>query len=479
MSLSIEELLLKIDLPKQYFDNDFTIYDKYKKESKKFIDFVNECDGHDFFKEDQTRILEMFSVIIDEIKKNVESILKIFESYENCNHKLAQEEFDALMIRLKDDLFISTIDDIVILENNGKRVETSFRSSAGHRYFRVRPVEYESSEIQKNADELFHIPLTKRAYANNERFSIAGFPSLYLATMLPLAWQECGYPEKYYYSEYQYKYSYDQITNNRSYEQEFRFLSLYSPNEIFEWGIAEKHNHFTVWLKVIERYLKMYPLVLACSFVNQSGKVIYKQEYIIPQMLMQWVYRNNNFVHGISYFTCKDTYTQTINWCAYNIAIPIQPPYDEKKYSIKLRESFSWTKPQFFVTPIANHNINKNDQKDIYNFIGEIKNATRSFRFPKPLNNFLIEALNISCSLLSLLQNGNTTKIELALRMLESLSLNYDNLKKQKLEELIELSKKDRSFFNITQSTDDNNIYSVFKKLRLSVAIVKYRKNNK
>jgi hypothetical protein len=33
-------------------------------------------------------------------------------------------------------------------------------------------------------------------------------------------------------------------------------------------------------------YVKQYPLVLACGFVNHSGRVSYKQEYIIPQMLM-------------------------------------------------------------------------------------------------------------------------------------------------------------------------------------------------
>ncbi len=56
--------------------------------------------------------------------------------------------------------------------------------------------------IQMNC---FYIPLSKKAFVNNERFSLAGFPSLYLSSMLLLAWQECGYPKKYYYSEYQYE----------------------------------------------------------------------------------------------------------------------------------------------------------------------------------------------------------------------------------------------------------------------------------
>lgn len=52
----------------------------------------------------------------------------------------------------------------------------------------------DSSYLYKTGANLFHIPLSKRACSNNERFSLVGFPSLYLSTMLPLAWQECGYP---------------------------------------------------------------------------------------------------------------------------------------------------------------------------------------------------------------------------------------------------------------------------------------------
>lgn len=97
---------------------------------------------------------------------------------------------------------------------------------------------------------------------------------------------------------------------------------MYSPDEINAWGTSIKFSDFEIWLSAIVRYIKMYPLILACSFVNQSGKVPYKQEYIIPQMLMQWVQRNSDFAQGISYFTCTDTTTQTSMWCAYNIVIP-------------------------------------------------------------------------------------------------------------------------------------------------------------
>lgn len=94
-----------------------------------------------------------------------------------------------------------------------------------------------TSDIQNNPDELFHIPLTKKAFTSNERFSLAGFPSLYLSSMLPLAWQECGYPKKYYYSEFQYEKLCGSI-DERQIENELKFLALYSPDEICDWGIS-------------------------------------------------------------------------------------------------------------------------------------------------------------------------------------------------------------------------------------------------
>lgn len=287
MTLKIEDLMRKISLPKRYFSNTFIISNKFKEETDTFLSLLSQCNGKEFNAEKEAKIQQNISNISNIAKLNIDSILKLFSYYENADLKSAQEEFDTLMSRMENDVFISLIDDYVQVKTEKQIFGTRFRITPGYRYFRVRPVEYESSNIQKNADELFHIPLFKRSYSNNERFSLAGFPSLYLSTMLPLAWQECGYPQKYYYSEYQYENSYDSTSDNRLYDRELKFLSLYSPSEIYNWGVSVKYNNFDLWLDVVAKYLKSYPLILACSFVNQSGKVPYKQEYIIPQMLMQ------------------------------------------------------------------------------------------------------------------------------------------------------------------------------------------------
>lgn len=181
-------------------------------------------------------------------------IIKIFDCYENSDNKSAQELVDEIMIQLEKGIFVGTIDDRIEFYRNGEcYLMRGFRKTPGYRFFRVRASDYESPNIQKNADELFHISLSKRAYSNNERFSLAGFPSLYLSTMLPLAWQECGYPQKYYYSEYQYKFSVDEKTGERVPDNELKFLMIYSPDEIVNWGNSIKYSNFDLcWMSLCD-----------------------------------------------------------------------------------------------------------------------------------------------------------------------------------------------------------------------------------
>lgn len=302
--MCIEDFLKSLELPKKYYDSNFDISEKYAEEANIFIEGLKKIDVVEFSSaEKQEKIVDKFNLLIQNAEKGVHKVLEIFKYYEGADLKSAQDEFDALMDSLSNVMFVSSIDDWCKIETAKGDIWTQFRITSGRKFYRVRGISEKRTDIENNPDELFHIPLTKKALTNNERFSLAGFPSLYLASMLPLAWQESGYPQRYYYSEYQYL---KMENEDREIENELRFIALYSPLEIRNWGVAEKHNDFDLWIQVIYNELMMYPLVLACSFVNHSGKGAYKQEYIIPQMLMQWVLRNNQIIQGISYFTCVD-----------------------------------------------------------------------------------------------------------------------------------------------------------------------------
>ena len=432
--MKIETFLLSLKLPKKYYDSNFNISEKYFDEATAFIKGLKRINGTEFEdKNKQKQIKESMGLLIPVAQKNIQRILNIFLFYENSNPKKAQEEFDSMMDSLKDIMFISTIDDLNVIEPSKGKKYTRFRIREGEYFYRVRGVNEKNEYIESNPDELFHIPLTKKSLTNNERFSLAGFPSLYLSSMLPLAWQESGYPQRYYYSEYQYLKLSD---SKRNLDEELKILALYSPKEIYIRGVAEKYNDFDFWLNSIYRCLMMYPLVMACSFVNHSGKGAYKQEYVIPQMLMQWVLRNKEIVQGISYFTCVDISMMQREYCAYNVVIPAMEPYDSKKYSQKLRNDFTWTVPQYFENPLFDSEYNRKDKEVLYQYINKIR-TLYNFEPPQPFTDYLDNIERICTSLYYVMQRGDGTDMQMIIHLLELIKGYYNIIKQQSVEKII------------------------------------------
>lgn len=450
-NMTIEDFLKKLTLPKRYFSKDFVIAENFHDEITLFFKSFVLCDGSEFPETEQQKVTKVLSKIHPSIEQNFSIISRIFTHHENADPKAAQIEFDKLMENIRDDLFIGTIDDKVLIEVEDKALCPHFRKSYKNHFFRVRATDSFSNEISNNADEMFHLPISQRQKVSNRRFSLAGFPSLYLSTSLPLAWQETGYPQKYYYSEYQYKYPYD-ISGNRDFTNEMKFISLYSPDELISWGKSSKVNFFDHWLEIIARYLKTYPLTLACSFVNLSGDTPYKQEYIIPQMLMQWIQRNPFNAQGITYFSCLETSIITKDSEAYNIALPALKPYDEKMYSIKLKETFRWSMPNYYSIPVSDPSLNADDRKILDDFIIQITNALRIVCFPTKMAECLLDMLHISSCLQSLFACAANTDMQLVLHMLDSINSNYNNIRNISLEKYITEAKTDKN----TQNTKNN-----------------------
>lgn len=443
MTLTIDGLLSEISLPKRYFSNEFVIAEKFGDESTTFLQLLDRCIGDECCDDMQRELfLQTLETVKTTARDIIERLLQIYKAYESADLGYAQAEFDQLIKELETDLFISTVDDRVCLEHNGQKCWTRFRFTSGHRFYRIRPVTNKSDEIEKDCDQLFHISHLKRSFSSNERFSLAGFPSLYLSTMLPLAWQECGYPQKYYYSEYQCECL---NASENSSNDELKLLALYSPWDMRSWGMGVQYHSFDLWLEVMARYLKLFPLVLACSFVNQNGGSPFKQEYIIPQMLMQWIQRNSNKIDGVSYFTCVDTSSFLSHWCAYNIAIPAIQPFDKKKYSIKLRKHFCWSKPRFYCVPLVDQSSNEADRQIVYRFLCDLHSASGITCVSGELRNYLNNMLTITGCFMALLNHASTMDMELALHTLNLLSNACANINFEQLEQALDDANSDSS----------------------------------
>jgi len=126
--------------------------------------------------------------------------------------------------------------------------------------------------------EMFHIPFELRGKVSSQRFSIPGFPSLYLGRTLYVCWEELSRPSL---DEFQC------LRLNLQKEISFLDLSPPPPHKLkLDW---DSYKYFMTW-----------PLIACCSVKSKNQNDIFKPEYIIPQLLLQWV-RDTNEVEGIGY----------------------------------------------------------------------------------------------------------------------------------------------------------------------------------
>ena len=199
-------------------------------------------------------------------------------------------------------------------------------------------------------DDMFHIPFNKRGLIQNQRYSINGMPCLYLGTSTYVCWEELGRPDfnSYWVSRFE-------ITN-----QELRILNLsYTLQDIYD---LKNNNYEDDKLeKLIVEYFLYWILQCACSISVKNKNRVFREEYIVPQLIMQNI--RSLDIDGIMYFSVRGKYTKNYNsWIMKNFAFPADDYvvmsnvgqtkwfFDSKKYgkyrlSNKLKHAFSLTAP--------------------------------------------------------------------------------------------------------------------------------------
>jgi hypothetical protein len=166
--------------------------------------------------------------------------------------------------------------------------------------FRIRESENPAFDIRERKN-IFHVPFSQRHNIGTTRFSIPGLPCLYLGYSLYVCWEELGRPpfHKISFSRFQYSDEY-----SKNYQSKLMYLNV-SPKAIEENFIVNEEFYLMGGnQELLCNYLKIYPLQLACSIPCQHTGAKFQEEYIIPQLLMQWI-RGNNDYHGICYRTAN------------------------------------------------------------------------------------------------------------------------------------------------------------------------------
>lgn len=198
----------------------------------------------------------------------------------------------------------------------------SWKGSSGY-FYRLRAGDFritDQKESKKKKAELFHIKRNMKNLIGAYRYSISGFPCLYLASGQELAWFECGMPRQFSYCQMKI----DEEGENALRLVDFSNRPIDLLSSIHVWLLntkddeSEKEKIYQYFLN----YIITYPLAAACSIKVKERNNKFVEEYAIPQIFMQWIRESNNF-DGIRYKSSLNS-NLVQGMGAINIALPVK-----------------------------------------------------------------------------------------------------------------------------------------------------------
>lgn len=228
--------------------------------------------------------------------------------------------------------------------------------------------------IPQPRERVFHTPYNLRSKVSTSRYSIAGYPSLYLGTSLQLCCEEIRL-DPYTDLALTSKFVFNKCCKYEDIEIEVIDLGI-KPQDFIPKN-NETEIRRTISKQIIanlqtkKSYIYWYPLIAACSFIRTNKNDAFAAEYIIPQLLMQWIRKmmincdNQHKLIGIRYFSCS---SERASDMGFNYVFPTsgKPISSNKLYCSELSKVFLLT------SPIYIHEYNNLDECE--NFLSNDNN---------------------------------------------------------------------------------------------------------
>lgn len=169
--------------------------------------------------------------------------------------------------------------------------------------------------------EMLHIPFDKRHLVGNERFSITGFPCLYLASSSYCCWLEIGTP-----ADHQFNVSPFRVDGN------LKILNLaFNYQDV---SVIVEHSQSKA---ILEEVFKLWLLSIATSITCQQRGRNFKTEYIFSQLIM--ISCKKAGLDGVSYYSKKVKNDVFCNRVCVNVAL--FATYDGEDYISKICNKIS------------------------------------------------------------------------------------------------------------------------------------------
>ncbi|MGG3801228.1 hypothetical protein [Metabacillus fastidiosus] len=183
-------------------------------------------------------------------------------------------------------------------------------------------------------EEMFHIPFELRGLVSTNRYSIPGLPCVYLGSSPLTCWEELNKPDL------------NTVQTSLFLIEGTSYLDFSAPPSAVIEDLILTHQSFGIeemqeTFEELISYIVVWPLIASCSIRVKNPGHTFKPEYVIPQLLLQWI-RHSTF-DGICYFSTKlDNYTMKSAALYRNYAFPVQSLQKEGHCSI-LRNKFTIT----------------------------------------------------------------------------------------------------------------------------------------
>ena len=191
-------------------------------------------------------------------------------------------------------------------------------------------------------NELFHISFEKREKVATQRYSIPGLPCLYLGSSLYVCWEELGRPDINSLQVAQFE-----VKTGKN-------LSILTIGPAPSVLVAElsklklSNQDKLPSMKMMENaatYFSIcWPIILSCSLRVSKPKEPFVPEYIIPQLVLQWV-TSKESIDGIQYpsITVDQNHVSSIH--TINYVFPVKSKINMYGLCNFLARTFSLTEP--------------------------------------------------------------------------------------------------------------------------------------
>jgi hypothetical protein len=188
-------------------------------------------------------------------------------------------------------------------------------------------------------EDLFHIPFEKRHLVKTQRYSIPGLPSLYLGGSVWLCWEECGRPDL----DSMHMARFKAVGEVRVLDFGWRPAQIAAMIDANQVLIAAGGEHAQFAL----RQAMCWPLLAACSIKALRPGQPFVPEYVVPQLLLQWV-RKSSEVEGLRYFSTKIWQYCDDPQAVANYVFPVKQKADNGhcpvlQSSFEVSEPISWS----------------------------------------------------------------------------------------------------------------------------------------